>query len=59
MGVMNCTMKATIEIDNDVVSEERNEEVRPTLTMNRVIDANGSFGGWGPKVNQTIIRRFN
>ena len=56
---MNSAMKATIEIDNDVVSEERNEEVRPTLTMSRVIDANGSFGGWGPKVNQTIIKRFN
>ncbi len=56
---MNYIMKATIEIDNDVVSEERNEEVRPTLTMSRVIDATGSFGGWGPKVNQTIIRRFN
>lgn len=57
---MNKLMKATIEIDNDVVSEERtHEEVRPTLTMNRVIDANGSFGGWGPKVNQTIMRRFN
>ena len=56
---MNRAMKAAIEIDVDVVSEERNAELRPTLTMSRVIDAHGSFGGWGPKVNQTIIRTLN
>jgi len=58
---MNKAMKAVIEIDNGVVSEESHDENldRPTLSMSRVIDANSSFNGWGPRVNQTTIKRWN
>ncbi len=58
---MNWDMNTTIENDNDVVSKEYNnsQDARPTLPMSRVMDAGESFSGWGPRVNQTIIKSWN